>query len=186
MFRLYFSLSLFASIDLLILGDKHPELRTKLLNNFKLHRTTLSVTFVNWIVTVLFSFSPSTASTPAGLYTWNTQHESRMPSKYPAVTMLKTILLYMLLYLMLQSTQRWRNKHIDAIVSAYVYWVQVFLHVSTLLDHHHVIIKWKCYSLFDCFTDMDPDKWFLCKIWGFHGSDYEEWCLLGYYAVWLL
>jgi hypothetical protein len=27
---------------------------------------------------------------------------------------------------------------------------------------------------------------FLCKIWGFHGGDYEEWCLLGCYAVWLL
>jgi hypothetical protein len=26
----------------------------------------------------------------------------------------------------------------------------------------------------------------LCKIWGFHGGDYEEWCLLGCYAVWLL
>jgi hypothetical protein len=25
-----------------------------------------------------------------------------------------------------------------------------------------------------------------CKIWGFHGRDYEEWCLLGCYAVWLL
>jgi hypothetical protein len=25
-----------------------------------------------------------------------------------------------------------------------------------------------------------------CKIWGFHGGDYEEWCLLGSYAVWLL
>jgi hypothetical protein len=25
-----------------------------------------------------------------------------------------------------------------------------------------------------------------CKIWGFHGDDYEEWCLLGCYAVWLL
>jgi hypothetical protein len=25
-----------------------------------------------------------------------------------------------------------------------------------------------------------------CKIWGFHGSDYEEWCLLGCYTVWLL
>jgi hypothetical protein len=24
------------------------------------------------------------------------------------------------------------------------------------------------------------------KIWGFHGGDYEEWCLLGCYAVWLL
>jgi hypothetical protein len=26
----------------------------------------------------------------------------------------------------------------------------------------------------------------LYKIWGFHGGDYEEWCLLGCYAVWLL
>jgi hypothetical protein len=26
----------------------------------------------------------------------------------------------------------------------------------------------------------------LCKIWGFRGGDYEEWCLLGCYAVWLL
>jgi hypothetical protein len=25
-----------------------------------------------------------------------------------------------------------------------------------------------------------------CKIWGFHGGDYEEWRLLGCYAVWLL
>jgi hypothetical protein len=24
------------------------------------------------------------------------------------------------------------------------------------------------------------------KIWGFHGGDYEEWRLLGCYAVWLL
>jgi hypothetical protein len=23
----------------------------------------------------------------------------------------------------------------------------------------------------------------LCKIWGFHGGDYEEWCLLGCYRV---
>jgi hypothetical protein len=26
----------------------------------------------------------------------------------------------------------------------------------------------------------------LCKIWGFHDGDYEEWRLLGRYAVWLL
>jgi hypothetical protein len=25
-----------------------------------------------------------------------------------------------------------------------------------------------------------------CNISGFHGGDYEEWCLLGCYAVWLL
>jgi hypothetical protein len=29
-------------------------------------------------------------------------------------------------------------------------------------------------------------QYYLCKIWGFHGGDYEEWCLLGCYAVWLL
>jgi hypothetical protein len=26
----------------------------------------------------------------------------------------------------------------------------------------------------------------VCKISGFHGGDYEEWCILGCYAVWLL
>jgi hypothetical protein len=26
----------------------------------------------------------------------------------------------------------------------------------------------------------------LFKISGFHGGDYEEWHLMGYYAVWLL
>jgi hypothetical protein len=25
-----------------------------------------------------------------------------------------------------------------------------------------------------------------CKIWDFHGGDYEEWCLLGCYTMWLL
>jgi hypothetical protein len=25
-----------------------------------------------------------------------------------------------------------------------------------------------------------------CKILGFHGGDYEDWCLLGCYALWLL
>jgi hypothetical protein len=33
----------------------------------------------------------------------------------------------------------------------------------------------------DDYDDDDP-----CKILGFHGGDYEEWCLLGCYAVWLL
>jgi hypothetical protein len=26
----------------------------------------------------------------------------------------------------------------------------------------------------------------LCKTWGFHDGDYEDWCLLGCYGVWLL
>jgi hypothetical protein len=30
------------------------------------------------------------------------------------------------------------------------------------------------------------NMYFICKIWGFHSGDYEEWCLLGCYAVWLL
>jgi hypothetical protein len=30
------------------------------------------------------------------------------------------------------------------------------------------------------------DRRFRYKIWGFHGGDYEELCLLGCYAVWLL
>jgi hypothetical protein len=33
-----------------------------------------------------------------------------------------------------------------------------------------------------CYKDLKIH----CKIWGFHGGDYEEWCLLGCYAVWLL
>jgi hypothetical protein len=38
-------------------------------------------------------------------------------------------------------------------------------------------------------SSLNPLLWsssLLCKIWGFHGGDYEEWCLLGCYAVWLL
>jgi hypothetical protein len=35
-----------------------------------------------------------------------------------------------------------------------------------------------------------PMGWRKCdgrwKIWGFHGGDYEEWCLLGCYAMWFL
>jgi hypothetical protein len=30
------------------------------------------------------------------------------------------------------------------------------------------------------------DNYYVSKIWGFQGGDYEEWCLLGCYAVWLL
>jgi hypothetical protein len=33
---------------------------------------------------------------------------------------------------------------------------------------------------------MSSSGMLLCKIWGFHGGDYDEWCLLGCYAVWLL
>jgi hypothetical protein len=36
------------------------------------------------------------------------------------------------------------------------------------------------------FSATKPNQLMLCKIWGFHGSDYEEWRLLECYAVWLL
>jgi hypothetical protein len=40
-------------------------------------------------------------------------------------------------------------------------------------------------SVCSCFMRR-KDIWSVVKIWGFHGCDYEEWCLLGCYAVWLL
>jgi hypothetical protein len=30
---------------------------------------------------------------------------------------------------------------------------------------------------------LELQYYFICKISGFHGGDYEEWCLLGCYAV---
>jgi hypothetical protein len=33
---------------------------------------------------------------------------------------------------------------------------------------------------------LEPSQLMLCKIWGFHGGDYEEWYLLGCDAVTLL
>jgi hypothetical protein len=35
-------------------------------------------------------------------------------------------------------------------------------------------------------SQLEPSQLMLCKIWGFHDVDYEEWRLLGCYAVWLL
>jgi hypothetical protein len=35
-------------------------------------------------------------------------------------------------------------------------------------------------------VSVDDRQGGFCKIWGFHGGDYEEWFLLGCYAVWLL
>jgi hypothetical protein len=32
---------------------------------------------------------------------------------------------------------------------------------------------------------LEEKKYVLCKIWGFHGDDYEEYRLLGYSTVWL-
>jgi hypothetical protein len=36
------------------------------------------------------------------------------------------------------------------------------------------------------FSFVISTRKFVCKILGFHGGDYEEWCFLGCYAVWLL
>jgi hypothetical protein len=31
-----------------------------------------------------------------------------------------------------------------------------------------------------------PSRWMLCKFWDIHGFDYEEFCLLECYSLWLL
>jgi hypothetical protein len=46
---------------------------------------------------------------------------------------------------------------------------------------HYDIRTWMKITRTQGQSDID-----ICKIWGFHGGDYEEWCLLGCYAVWLL
>jgi hypothetical protein len=46
--------------------------------------------------------------------------------------------------------------------------------------------SWRQILLFAFFFNFACDVIFISKIWGFHGCDYEEWCLLGCYAVWLL
>jgi hypothetical protein len=38
----------------------------------------------------------------------------------------------------------------------------------------------------DYTSSWNEVNFLLCKILGFHGGDYEEWCVLGCYAVWLL
>jgi hypothetical protein len=46
--------------------------------------------------------------------------------------------------------------------------------------------KFRNFYGFRSFITVCPNVSPTCKILGFHGGDYEEWCLLGYYAVWLL
>jgi hypothetical protein len=46
-------------------------------------------------------------------------------------------------------------------------------------------MQWNSYGVRDLWRTAKI--WYeSCKILGFHGGDYEEWCLLGCYAVWLL
>jgi hypothetical protein len=51
------------------------------------------------------------------------------------------------------------------------------------VKHITEYVKFKkiCYFIVDTEFNL-----FLCKVWGFNGGDYEEWRLLGCYAVWLL
>jgi hypothetical protein len=51
-----------------------------------------------------------------------------------------------------------------------------------------MVLWWASYSR-ACLGPVNPIiklPWKLCKIWGFHNGDYEVWCLLGCYAMWLL
>jgi hypothetical protein len=50
---------------------------------------------------------------------------------------------------------------------------------------------WLTDWLIEEWSDQWANEWTVqlvceCKIWGFHGGDYEEWYLLGCYAAWLL
>jgi hypothetical protein len=55
---------------------------------------------------------------------------------------------------------------------------------TILHSHRHENLK--SYMEEDISNYHDWPIYLLRKIWGFHGGDYEEWCLLGCYAVWLL
>jgi hypothetical protein len=60
-----------------------------------------------------------------------------------------------------------------------------------LLSKHVIVLSKKCWKRFLWGTfrlkrNYARNGTWGCKIWGFHGGDYEEWCLLGCYAVWLL
>jgi hypothetical protein len=44
----------------------------------------------------------------------------------------------------------------------------------------------QCIHFWDSWHILNSNVVSDCKIWGFHDGDYEEWCLLGCYAVWLL
>jgi hypothetical protein len=57
-------------------------------------------------------------------------------------------------------------------------WMQLLSHFVTILLCKYLKLPTLLHDYFDLY--------FSCKIWGFHSSDYEEWCLLGCYAVWLL
>jgi hypothetical protein len=46
-----------------------------------------------------------------------------------------------MVFLMYRSTQQFYNKQINTTVLVFVYYVEVLLHVSTLLGHHQAINK---------------------------------------------
>jgi hypothetical protein len=45
-----------------------------------------------------------------------------------------------MIFLMCYSTQQFYNKQINSTLLVFVYYMEVFLHVSTLLGHHQAII----------------------------------------------
>jgi hypothetical protein len=47
-------------------------------------------------------------------------------------------------------------------------------------------LPWLEHSNYTLHSALFSNTISLCKIWGFHGGDYEEYRLLGCYAVWLL
>jgi hypothetical protein len=51
---------------------------------------------------------------------------------------------------------------------------------------HRQVNSWQTYSALYALCRAFVIMWLMCKIWGFHGGDWEELCLLECYAVWLL
>jgi hypothetical protein len=68
--------------------------------------------------------------------------------------------------------------------SIILYSINILWHVNPLLEDNSEISKYTA----DVATrrPVNRNRGINGKILGFHGGDYEEWCLLGCYAVWLL
>jgi hypothetical protein len=85
------------------------------------------------------------------------------------------------------SAHSWAYKHMSAHVDA-----DAHMHIAQRNVRKWKIkkckkVKWSILMLNSIIWDkLKWEQQALCKIWGFHGGDYEECCLLGCYAVWLL
>jgi hypothetical protein len=69
------------------------------------------------------------------------------------------------------------------------------LHTLTFAENILTVVLWQWYVqinvailniIYFTLLYLKHDVSETCKIWSFHGCDYEEWCFLGCYAVWLL